>query len=140
MFRSYEWWALWCHTNDLTLGITNYFLVWYYITLMQTCKSKILRYLNLDNMSALSLLIAHFCPKMHAVTKIIDLRKFCQSEWIFMDLKIWWIFTIFITACISGHTSIPKFIAVTVCLNFSKTHTKIQYHWDGCTTFKKKIK
>ena len=51
--------------NDLTLGITNYFLVWYYITLMQTCKSKILRYLNLDNMSALSLLIAHFCPEMH---------------------------------------------------------------------------
>ena len=74
--------------NDLTLGITNYFLVWYYITLMQTCKSKILRYLNLDNMSALSLLIAHFCPEMHAVTKIIDLRKFCQNEWIFMDLKI----------------------------------------------------
>ena len=55
--------------NDLTLRITNYFLVWYYITLMQTCKSKILRYLNLDNMSALSLLIAHFCPEMHGSHK-----------------------------------------------------------------------
>ena len=39
-------------------------------------------------MSALSLLIAHFCPEMRAVTKIIDLRKFCQSERIVMDLKI----------------------------------------------------
>ena len=65
------------------------------------------------------------CLEMHAVTKMADLTKFRQTERMFMDLAIlanfsqilqseislsdltiWRMFAIFVTACISGHTSL----------------------------------
>lgn len=66
----------------------------------------------------------HLCPAVYAMTKMADLKKFRQSEGMFMDSTIlasfsqihqneislavrrfWQIFAIFVTACISGHIS-----------------------------------
>ena len=65
------------------------------------------------------------CLEMHAVTRMADLTKFRQTERMFMDsailanfsqilqseiglsdLTIWRMFAIFVTVCISGHTSL----------------------------------
>ena len=32
--------------------------------------------------------VCHECPEMQAVTKMADLTKFCQTEWMFLVLKI----------------------------------------------------
>ena len=70
----------------------------------------------------------HSCPEMHAVTKMVDLTKFCQTKQMLMvlivlvnfsqisqreislgDLMILTnFFAIFITACISGYISIRE--------------------------------